>query len=81
MYNKSRKAGESQVSESPIKITLRAARVNKGYSIQEAAEMIGVSRATLTNYERGYTCPNWEKAEAISRVYGIPLNNIIFPKN
>ena len=81
MYNDYRKVGEQRVSEPTIRITLRAARVNKGYSVAEAAKKIGVSRATLTNYERGYTCPNWDKAETISRVYEIPLNNIIFPKN
>ena len=39
------------------KITLAAARVNAGLSQQEAAKALGVSVATLQNYESGKTVP------------------------
>lgn len=32
------------------KMTLKSARVNKGYSQEEAAKMLGVSKETLGNF-------------------------------
>lgn len=34
-------------------ITLRAARVNAGYTQMEAANKIGVSKESISNWERG----------------------------
>ena len=41
-----------------MKVTLKAARINKGLSQEEAAKLIGVSVDTLGNYERGITYPD-----------------------
>ncbi|MFR2614039.1 MAG: helix-turn-helix domain-containing protein, partial [Subdoligranulum sp.] len=41
------------------KISLAAARVNAGLNQQEAAKALGVSVATLQNYESGKTVPQW----------------------
>ena len=51
------------------KITLAAARVNAGLSQQEAAKALGVSVATLQNYESGKTVPQWGTVQKIEAVY------------
>ena len=40
-------------SEEQMALTLRAARINKGLSRQEAAKLLGVGVSTIGNYERG----------------------------
>lgn len=59
-------------------ITLKAARVNKGYNQSEAAKLIGVSLYTLQNYEAGKTFPDIPILKRIETVYGVPYADIIF---
>lgn len=63
-----------------IKITLSAARVNAGYNQREAADLIGVSRATVQSWEQYKTSPSVEQAEQLSSIYNLPLENIIFSR-
>lgn len=63
-----------------MKITLKAARVNKGYTQKEAAEILGISRESLANYEKGNTFPNAEKLGRIETLYDISYDDIIFLK-
>lgn len=62
------------------KISLRAARVNANLSQEEAAQKIGICKATLQKYESGLSVPDWEKVEAISRVYDFPISYISFTR-
>ena len=57
------------------KISLAAARVNAGLK-QEAAKALGVSVATLQNYESGKTVPQWGTVQKIERVYKFPADFI-----
>jgi len=59
-----------------LKISLKAARVNKDMSQTEAAKAIGISKGTLINWELGRTSPNASKLTALCDLYGIPLENI-----
>ena len=68
------------MSES-IRISLRAARVNAGLTMDEACKALQVSKATILNWEKGYTLPNADKAVALAEMYKLPLENIIFCKN
>ncbi len=61
-----------------IRISLEAARVNANLIQKEAAKKIGISTATLQNYESGKTVPTWEMATKISKVYDFPLEHIFF---
>lgn len=45
---------------------LREARVQKGFSQEELARMLGVSRQTIVNIEKGITIPNVLLALAIA---------------
>lgn len=63
-----------------IKITLAAARVNKGYTQQEAADLLGVSKETITNIELGKTDPRYSTVVKLSDLYEIPIDNLIVAK-
>ena len=59
-------------------VTLKAARTNKGLSQKEAAKLIGISEATLSNYERAIRFPDIPILKKIEDVYGIEYSNINF---
>ena len=59
-------------------ITLRAARINKGYTMAVAAELLGISKDTLSNYERGITYPDVPILRKIEEVYGIKYTDLFF---
>ncbi len=60
------------------KITLKAARVNKGMTQMEAAKKLGVSKSTLQNYESGNTIPNWDMVRRIEELYGFKADYLFF---
>ena len=62
----------------PVKISLRAARVNAGYSQKEAADLLEVSNKTLGNWENGITFPSADKIIAICNLYGVSYDNLNF---
>ncbi len=59
-------------------ITLKAARINKGFTQKEAAKKIGIRVDTLSNYERGNTYPDIPILKKIEKVYEIGYNDIIW---
>lgn len=61
-----------------MKITLKAARINAGYSQRVAADLLDVSKSTLGNWESGKTFPSAEKIKKIESVYHVEYNDLIF---
>ena len=61
-------------------ITLKAARVNAGFSQKQAAKSLGINTSTLQNYEKGETIPDWNMVEKISNLYEFPKDYIFFGK-
>lgn len=61
-----------------MKVTLKAARVNKGLTQNEAAKRIGITVDTLANYEKGKTYPDVPVLKRIEAVYGVSYNHLIF---
>lgn len=61
-----------------MKLTLKAARTNKGLSREEASKLIGIGVDTLGNYERGITYPDIPILKKIEKVYNIEYKDIIF---
>lgn len=59
-------------------ITLKSARVNRGLTQVKAAELIGITVDTLSNYERGKSFPDVPIIKRIEEVYGVPYNDLIF---
>lgn len=64
----------------PIQITLRAARVNIGLTLKEAAEEFEINPMTLGNYERDSSNIPRSFFVSIEKVYGIPVEYIFFGK-
>lgn len=56
-------------------LTLRAIRVNRGLSLEQASTLIGVSKDTLSNYERGDTYPDVQVLKRIEDVYNVTILN------
>ena len=61
-----------------MKVSLKTARELKGLKQSEAAELIGVSKDTLGNYERGKSYPDIPVLRKIEEFYGVPYSRIIF---
>lgn len=60
------------------KLTLKALRVNAGYSQKEAAQLLGLSNQTLCKWERGKSFPSQPHIEAICKLYGVHYDSINF---
>lgn len=59
-------------------MTLKAARVNAGYTQEEAAQLLKISEQTLLNYEKGRKFPDVRVLKRIERLYGVNYQDIIF---
>ena len=60
-----------------MQLTLKAARVNKGYTQKQAAELLGITRDTLSNYERGKSYPDVPIIKKIEKLYQVKYEAII----
>lgn len=60
------------------KMTLKAARVNAGLKQKEAADALGVSNKTLSNWENGLATPKANKIDPICALYDVTYDNLIF---
>jgi transcriptional regulator with XRE-family HTH domain len=63
-----------------IKITLRAARVNLGYTLKQAAKQFEIHHETLAKYEQNSSNIPRSFYIKIESVYGIPVEFIYFGK-
>ena len=63
-----------------LMITLSAARVNAGLTMDQACDLLKISKNTLIKWEKGISCPTWDKVQLIGEVYKFPINHIIFFK-
>lgn len=61
-------------------ISMKAARVNKGLTQEEAAHKLGITKNTLLNYEKGRTAPDIDIFKRIVKLYGCTVDDIIFFK-
>ena len=61
-----------------MKMTLKTARELKGLTQQEACKLIGITKDTLGNYERGKSYPDIPILRNIEKVYGVEYNQLIF---
>ena len=60
-----------------LKDNLIMLRKLNGYSQEQIAERIGISRQAYAKWENGLTTPDIEKASALADVYGITLDNLM----
>lgn len=68
--------GEWRSEMAEIQISLAAARVNAGLTQEEVAKKMHISKQTIGNWEKGKVIPGVPQMEMLSRMYGIPQDNI-----
>lgn len=61
------------------RISLEAVRVNANMKQKEWAKMLGVSQATVVNWEKGNTEPSLSQLRKMSELSGIPMDFIFVP--
>lgn len=61
-----------------MKLSLKALRINKGYTQEQASNLIGISVETLAKYEKGTTYPDIPVLKKIEEVYETKYDNINF---
>lgn len=62
-----------------LKITLTAARVNAGYTIDEVAKKMQKNKVTIINWEKGRTSMKVPELEELCNLYKISKDYIILP--
>lgn len=62
------------------KISLKAARVNKGLTQKEVAEIAGIGLSTIGEWERGTAEPNYLQLLGLATLYGVSVDAILLPK-
>lgn len=61
------------------RISLEAVRVNAKMTQKEWASTLGVSNATVVNWEKGNTEPSLSQLREMSRLSGVPMDFIFVP--
>ena len=63
-----------------MKITLKAARVNKGLKQADIATALDVNKKTVSSWENGKTMPNTKLIEPLCALLGVAYDNIKWHK-
>ena len=61
-------------------ITLRAARINAGYSIEDVSNILMISMNTISSWENNKTLPDTGEFERMCRLYHRHPGTVILPK-
>lgn len=62
-----------------FKITLTAARVNAGFSLDDVAKELQKNKGTIINWEKGRTSIKISEFEQLCNLYKVPKDYIILP--
>ena len=63
-------------ADEEFRLTWAAARVNRGYTQDEACRLMGIIKPTLINWEKGATEPRFSQAQRLARLYKVSLDLI-----
>jgi transcriptional regulator with XRE-family HTH domain len=63
------------------KITLKAARVNKGLTQKDVAEIGKIGLSTIGAWERGTADPDYLQLLGLASLYGVDVDSILMPKD
>lgn len=63
------------------RMTIKAARVNAGYTQEELANKLGVHRLTISSWESEPSTMKIKDAEALCKVLNITIDQIFFENN
>jgi len=53
-------------------------KLGRRLSAQEVADAVGISRSTLSGYERGHDNPGRDTLIALATYYGVPVDHLAF---
>lgn len=59
---------------------LRERRTTRGLTLQQVADHVGTDVGNLSRIERGRQFPGRELAKTIADYYGIPVEQVLYPK-
>ena len=59
-----------------MKLTLKALRVNAGFTIEKASKELGISTVTLRSYETNKTIPTVKMMNKMLSLYNAKFSNI-----
>lgn len=59
-------------------ISIKAARVNAGYTQAEVAERVNKTKNTIASYEAYSTKPDIETAQVMAALFGMSVDDIIW---
>ena len=62
------------------KITLKAARVNAELTLDDVAEIMGKSKQSIENWEKGKTPIKYSDLLKLSEIYEMPVKYIRIPE-
>lgn len=58
-------------------IDLKQIRLNLGYSQDQVARLLGVSKQSICNWENGRAIPYGRNAIALAKLYGVPVEKLM----
>lgn len=73
------KAQHEERSED-MAITIKAARINAGYTQAEVAERVNKTKNTIASYESYATVPDIKTAQAMAKLFGMTLDDIVWTR-
>ena len=59
-----------------MRITLKAARINKGLTQADVAKALNVTKKTVGSWEKGKTMPKIDKIEHLCSLFGCSYDDI-----
>lgn len=59
-----------------MKLSMKAARINKGLTQQDVADSLRISRETVCSWEIGKTVPKIDKIGPLCALYGVEYDDI-----
>lgn len=64
-----------------FRITLTAARINAGYTLDEVADKLHKSKSTIISWEKGKTSIDVHNFKELCNLYNVPMEFINLPLN
>lgn len=64
-----------------FKITLTAARINAGYTLDKVANILHKSKSTIISWEKGKTSIDVHNFKELCDLYNIPMEFVNLPLN
>lgn len=63
-----------------MKISIKGARIEKHMTQEKAGEAIGVTKETISNWERGITAPTVPQLIKLCEVYDVEIRDVFLPE-